>query len=126
MKQTSLFLLFMTLVFSVWVQPSYAVKSIKPDKLNLEINQLLDFIQTSSCTFVRNGKQYSSKDALKHIKKKYHYYEDDINTTEKFIELSATKSSMSGKKYQIICAQEEAITSQNWLLHKLAEIRANQ
>jgi len=89
----------------------------------IEINQLLDFIKQSPCTFIRNGKNHTAKDALKHIKKKYHYFEDDIDSAEKFIELSATKSSMSGKKYQIICANKDMISSQQWLLNQLAKIR---
>ena len=37
-----------------------------------EIAYLLNFIEKSECTFIRNVKQYDSLEARQHIEKKYH------------------------------------------------------
>ncbi len=116
-------IIFSGLLFIMLQAPIAASNQISPQQ-QLQIDQLLAFISHSSCDFIRNGKTYSAKDAVKHIQKKYKYYEDDIDTAEKFIELSATKSALSGKKYHIRCPNKAMMTSQEWLLKQLAEIRA--
>lgn len=88
-----------------------------------EIDSLLSFIKNTSCQYERNGTRYNGVEAAKHVRKKYNYYLDDIKTTEDFIRLSATKSMMSGKKYNIYCADKPTITSQQWLLSELTRIR---
>ena len=96
-------------------------KSQKP-----EVQHLLEFIETSDCTFERNGKKYDGTDAAKHIKRKYKYFRNKISTTEEFIEYSGTKSTMSGKPYLIYCGDEDSITSQTWLLEELSVYRQNK
>jgi hypothetical protein len=88
-----------------------------------EISYLLNFVKNTNCEYERNGKKHKGKEAAKHIKKKYDYYEEDISSTEEFIELSASKSSMSGKAYKIHCANKAVINSQDWLLNELAHFR---
>ncbi|WMS88841.1 DUF5329 domain-containing protein [Pleionea litopenaei] len=95
------------------------------ETMQKEINHLLSFIEQSSCTFVRNGDEHSAKDALKHIKRKYDHYEDDIDSAEKFIELSATKSTMSGKFYYVSCDGDKQ-KSQDWLLEELNQYRGSK
>ena len=92
--------------------------------MNNEIEHLLKYVESTSCKYARNGTMHSGKDAVKHIKKKYNYFKDDINNTEKFIELSATKSTMSGKYYMIHCSGSPAIKSQEWLLLELKVFRS--
>ncbi|SET22858.1 DUF5329 family protein [Thalassotalea agarivorans] len=89
-----------------------------------EINYLLAQVSSSNCKFERNGKKYEAKDAVKHIKKKYDYFEADIETAEDFIKLSATKSTMSGKYYMMHCPSQKPVKSEQWLLSKLADYRA--
>jgi hypothetical protein len=91
-----------------------------------EIHHLLRFVETTQCKYERNGKQQNGVDAVAHIKKKYDYFEDDIDTAEDFIELSATKSTMSGKAYKVHCPDEDVITSKKWLLDELAAFRKKQ
>jgi len=95
-------------------------------KTQQEINYLVNSISNSGCKFIRNGKTYESKDAVSHIEKKYSYFKDQIDSTEKFIELCASKSSMSKKPYQIQCNGSEKINSQEWLLDSLAKYRGNK
>ena len=65
--------------------------------MNTEIDHFLSYVENTECLYERNGTMYRGKDAVEHIKKKYNYFKDKIDSTEKFIELSATKSIISGK-----------------------------
>jgi hypothetical protein len=87
-----------------------------------EITHLLQFIEQSECTFIRNAKQYDSLKARQHIEQKYNYYKDQILTTEDFIKYSATKSSITGKPYKVIC-NDVSINSSDWLKAELEIIR---
>ena len=71
-----------------------------------EINHLLEYVKTTKCSYIRNGDSYKGPKALSHIQRKYDYFEDDIHSAEDFIRLSATKSTMSGKKYHIKCPNQ--------------------
>jgi hypothetical protein len=86
-----------------------------------EIASLLLFIEQSECTFIRNGKHYDSLEAREHIEKKYAYYKERINTAEDFILYSATKSSITGEPYRVICKGVNMFTS-DWLNQELDEL----
>lgn len=88
-----------------------------------EISHLLAYVQSSNCIFIRNGKEYSAEEALEHINEKYQYFEDEIETAENFIDLSASKSTISGKPYLIQCQQAEVMPSRDWLLLELSRYR---
>lgn len=96
-----------------------------------EINYLKQYIKNSDCQFNRNGDIHSSPDALVHIEKKYQYYKDDITSAEQFIEKSASKSTMSGKSYSVICPAsnkqqghgQQTLSSKTWLLRALSDYR---
>ncbi len=93
------------------------------DKLHNEINHLLNYVKTTKCVYIRNGDKHDGPDAMNHIKLKYDYFEDDIHTTEDFIRLSATKSTMSGSRYHIKCPGKPEVESGLWLLEELAQYR---
>ena len=92
-----------------------------------EINYLLGFIESSGCEFYRNGSRYDSKRAQAHLREKYELLAaaDQINTAEDFIEKAATKSSLSGRPYQVRCGGGEAVTTNQWLRQVLARYRAD-
>ena len=87
-----------------------------------EIASLLIFIEQSECIFIRNGKHYDALKAREHIEKKYAYYKERMTTAEDFILYSATKSSITGKPYMVICNDENMLTSE-WLYAKLDKLR---
>ena len=91
-----------------------------------EINHLLEFVANTSCQYERNGNVYDGARAEKHIKKKYDYFKDKINSAEDFIKYSATKSTMSGKQYKIHCDSMATQNSSDWLLNELKKYRDNQ
>ena len=95
----------------------------EPKPFNNEIQHLLEYVENEHCTYIRNGDAHDSKDARKHIQRKYDYFEDDIESTEDFIRLSATESTMFGNKYYIQCKNKPKVLSSKWLLDELARYR---
>jgi hypothetical protein len=73
---------------------------------------------------VRNGGAHDGAEAAKHVQRKYKHFRDDISSTEEFIELSATKSTMSSKPYEVHCPGEPPRKSADWLLDELEAYRA--
>jgi len=78
--------------------PAYA-----SDQLDPQIQQLLELVSASNCSFVKNGKPHTSKESVKHINRKYAHYEKGLDSSKSFIELTATKSLFTGKKYHVDC-----------------------
>jgi hypothetical protein len=91
-----------------------------------EIDAQLGKLQTSGCQFNRNGSWYSGAEAKSHLLRKLEYFEDkgNVQNTEQFIELAASKSSSSGKPYQVKCGNAAAVPSRQWLTVELNAIRA--
>jgi hypothetical protein len=85
----------------------------------LEIDYLIGYLQTSDCQMIRNGKANSGEDGAKHVRRKYDHFRDKISSTEEFIAYSATKSTMSGRLYEVQCPGEEPVPSSEWLLEEL-------
>jgi hypothetical protein len=88
-----------------------------------EIQHLLQFVENSGCEFERNGKVYDSAEARSHIEKKYDYVSSYVDETEDFIRYAATESSISGRKYHVICGDRK-LTSADWLHEELLRYRA--
>ena len=91
-----------------------------------EITHLLDFVANTTCKYERNGTIYDGGEAQIHIRKKYHYFIDKIESAEDFIKYSATESTMSGNKYKILCANMAVQNSGDWLLEELKKFRQSQ
>ena len=89
-----------------------------------EIDHLLSFILESSCGFVRNGREYAPERAYRHVRRKFDYFVDQIETTEDFIELAASRSTQSGQPYQFVC-DGQARESATVLREVLGRLRAD-
>lgn len=87
-----------------------------------EVAHLLDFIAQSNCSFIRNDKVYDADQARDHINKKYEYVKNRISSAEQFITYAASKSSITGKKYQVTCG-ETTMLSSVWLEEELRTYR---
>ena len=113
------FILISLLLFSpVWADV--------PDEQKAEIKHLFKFIKNSACSMNRNGNVHPTEKAITHIQTKYDYYRDDIKTTEDFIALSATKSTMSGEYYTVTCLNNKTIKTKDWLLAELRRYRTTR
>lgn len=109
------------IILAAFILPAFASSS--NIQMQMEIDHLINYIQSSECIFIRNGKNYSPDEAIEHIKKKYEYFRNRIDSTEQFIELCATKSTMSNKPYLINCREEEVVECGIWLLRELKRFR---
>jgi hypothetical protein len=93
---------------------------------NKQITCLLNLIEKSEAVFIRNGSKHSSLKAREHLEYKYKqatksswpFYKKVEVTPEKFIEKIASKSSFSGKAYQIQFGKKIYLTEE-WLTKKL-------
>ena len=89
------------------------------------ISHLLKLVEESNCTFIRNDEEHDAQNAAQHIKKKYDYFKDKIDTPEEFIELCATKSLMSGRPYMVRCEGDRKTPTADWLKAALDDYRRN-
>jgi hypothetical protein len=90
-----------------------------------EVSHLLDYIVQSSCTFIRNDKVYDGAQAGDHINRKYEQVKNRISSTEQFISYAASRSSMTGKPYQVTCG-ETTMPSSVWLDEELRNYRGSR
>ena len=90
-----------------------------------EVEQLFTQMRQSACQFERNGTVYDADEAVAHLTRKLSYFDDKgkIARSEDFIRLAASKSSMSGKPYHIICPEQAKQDSADWLNAALMQIR---
>lgn len=97
-----------------------------PPATQREIAQLFDALEHSGCRFERNGSWYDAPKAREHLQRKYDYLlrRDAVRSTEAFIDLAASKSSMSGRPYRVQCAGTAPIDSGPWFRNVLARVRA--
>ena len=89
-----------------------------------EVQHLLAFIERSGCIIDRNGIRHASREARPHIEKKYDYFRDRIRSTEDFIALAASRSTVSGTDYRVECPGQPLRRTEEWLLEELARYRA--
>lgn len=97
----------------------------RADPLTDEITHLIDFVRHSSCTFIRNGSEYSGDAAADHIQAKYEHFKDEIRTVEDFVDRAASKSLVSGKPYEVRCAGK-TMPAADWIRAEDADYRAKQ
>jgi hypothetical protein len=90
-----------------------------------EIQHLFEFISQSDCIFIRNSTEYPAREARNHMQTKYDYAKRWVDGAEQFIARIATKSSISGNRYQVRC-RGQLLYSDNWLKQELKRYRASQ
>ena len=88
-----------------------------------EIQALIQAVAESDCEFDRNGSMHSSAAAAEHLELKYSRGKRYANSAEAFIERLASKSSWSGKPYQMICGGETHPAG-DWLAMRLEALRS--
>ena len=88
-----------------------------------EIHALIQAVAESECEFNRNGSVYSAEAAAEHLQLKYSRGERYAESADAFIERLASKSSWSGKPYQMIC-DDETQPAGDWLIMKLEALRS--
>lgn len=114
----------LTVALTVALTAASAAPTAAP--IRAEIDALLTRLEGSGCQFNRNGSWYVSAEAREHLLRKLSAIErrGDLQSTEQFIDLAATSSSLSGKPYQVRCGGTPAVPSRQWLLEQLGALRA--
>ena len=90
-----------------------------------EIRALIQAVAESECEFNRNGSLHSAEAAAAHLELKYSRGKRYADSAEAFIERLASKSSWSGKPYQMIC-DGQAQPSGDWLTATLLKMRVSE
>src|ERR1700730_10132261 len=88
------------------------------------IDYLLDYVAKSDATFIRNGQSHTPAEAVAHIKAKYEHFKIEIKTPEDFIQLSASKSLLTGEPYLVRAPNGKEMRLDAWLTEALKEYRA--
>jgi hypothetical protein len=115
-------LLWLVTMLLVVVSP-WSMAARQAEDLDMTVQYLITYVKESDVTFERNSSRYTGREAAEHINKKYLHFKDDIDTPEKFIEICATGSLMTGKPYFIITGQGEQLPSAEWLNTELSIYR---
>jgi hypothetical protein len=89
-----------------------------------KIELLIAAVEKSGMTFVRNGKEYPSREAADHLRLKVSRAGKRVKTAQQFIEHLASKSSMSGKDYLLKQPDGSTIASRDWMRAELAAIES--
>ena len=105
------------------VAPSSVFADV-PVSQRAEVEHLFEYVRTSKCQIERNGQLYAAAAAQEHMQKKYEHFRDEIDSTEKFIDLVASRSELSKKPYLVRCGSKMAMPTRGWLLAELARFRA--
>ncbi len=100
-----------------------SVSADVPQEQVVEVEHLIAYLADSDCRMVRNSKSHSAQEGAKHMRRKYDYFRDKISSTEEFIEYAGTKSTMSGRLYEVLCIGQEPEFSRDWLLKELKAYR---
>ena len=116
-------LLLLTLPLALLLTASNSAAAQQAEDLDGTIQYLIIYVRDSGVKFERNFGSHNSVEAASHIEKKYQHFKDEIDTPEKFIELSATASLVTGKKYVVITEQGEEIPAGEWLNAELKRYR---
>ena len=90
-----------------------------------EIRALIQAVAESDCEFNRNGSLHSAEAAAAHLELKYSRGKRYADSAEAFIERLASKSSWSGKPYQMIC-DGQTQPSRDWLTATLLKMRVSE
>ncbi len=101
------------------------VRAEVPPQAKAEIEYLLNYAETSGCDFYRNGTWYDAKRGRAHLKSKYDWLaaRNMIDGADDFIARAGSKSSISGRQYQVRCEGGAPQPSGPWLTDALTRLR---
>ena len=108
-------LLYLIMLSMLLVSASRIMAGNQIQEPEVTIRFLIAYVKDSDVVFERNFRSYNAVEAAEHIENKYQHFRDEIDTPEKFIELCATRSLMTGKLYLVVTDQGEQIPAGEWL-----------
>jgi len=112
-------------IFIITILAFCGIIQIKPLTEKQKIDALINYVaQLKDAKFIRNGSEHTCKEAANHLKMKLKNAGDDIQTAKQFIQELASKSSLSGKPYEILLSNGKRVKSETFFLEKLKEIES--
>lgn len=88
-----------------------------------KIDRLIGAVETmQDAVFVRNGVEYPAVDAANHLRRKRDATKSNVRTAEDFVELVASRSSVTGEEYQIRFPDGSTTSARTFLRNKLATL----
>ncbi len=105
------------LLFSLVASTTWA-----DDNTDREVQYLLGFVESSGCTFHRNGSDHDAADAADHLRLKYNRGGKYVNNADQFIDRLASESSWTGNQYTVTC-DGQTQPSGEWLHQALQDYR---
>ena len=121
------------MAFAVIPASSYAGTKAKDPAAELrKIDALLETVKTADVTFIRNGSDYTAQEGYEHLRKKLKAAQNswfappkDEWTARLFIEKVASRSTLSGKPYQVRFKDGKVLETRVWLGEKLRAMEAS-
>ncbi len=80
----------------------------------------------AGAVFLRNGVEHSAKDAASHLRQKLDAAASKITSATQFIDLVASKSSITGLEYEIRFADGRSIPAGEYFRGELAKLDADR
>jgi hypothetical protein len=96
-----------------------------PSTAQVETDYLLRFVERSGCEFYRNGAAYDAVRAASHLRDKYAALKasGQVTTAEAFIDQVASRSSITGRPYEVLCPGHARVETAQWLRDALGSYR---
>ena len=96
-----------------------------PPMEQARIDRLIHHVEfQNGLVFIRNGREYSCEQAAKFLRGKMESMGKEVSTAREFIERIATRSSTSGKPYQIRLANGTLLPAGQYLIDELKRIES--
>lgn len=99
----------------------YAVFTVMPSHVRDTdtIACLLDIMEKSDATFLRNGREFNGRDSAGHLRQKVLYFGPKKLALDRFIEDFTTRSMESGQPYQVKDTEGNVTEMATWLRKQL-------
>ena len=113
------------MILLLWIgMPQSIFAFVQKDIETKKIEYLLREVENlSGGKFWRNGSSYSPKQAADHLRMKWGKAGSSVKTVKDFIEKVGSKSSMSGKAYEIEFADGKKVNTSVFFYERLATWR---
>jgi hypothetical protein len=97
---------------------AYAITQVENDKIQYLITSVENL---DGSKFIRNGSEYSAKDAASHLRMKLQKAGSRVKTADDFIRLCASQSYLSGEPYYIQFADGKTVKTEDYFRDRLKQ-----
>jgi hypothetical protein len=117
--------LLLALVSAALIMPSAVAAAPSPAEAQRIEHLIRSVERLANAKFVRNGSEYDAAKAADHLRLKLREAGPRVASAEDFIRLCGSRSSVSGKPYQIVFNDGTRLTSEAFLRARLKELDAS-